>query len=801
MSTVPPVHAQRGARARSLLDWVSCSEHGPVRSSTIIAPNALVLRQVNDLLERERVSVLGLSVVTVEDLLNEAASRLLTNEHRRMGQIDALLFAQRALEHTAPVIARHANSLWQIAIALRARRNGRQSGDSDLLRQLPDAVHARWSKESAGTVSDLDLISQCPEAFWQGLGRALWMHPCETQLDESVASQISRHIPCDHLGCSEATAETSVAVSFHETAEDEALSICRQIAEMTSDTNLTASIAVAQMGSEISVAIQRAAFHTGVALGGSTNTRLVDLPDVRSALARLDLPLDRSVSQFGAAATVREFATALESLVLPAYGPALARAARSAREIAGQLAGLKETEIPSVIARAQLNAILERWIAAEPSAIQLAPLAEVVFGIQDIAHLAGATSAAFDTNEARSAHAQIFLTSTDTSGCSMARRSSWENLFHTPAAFTREQPFVVNDEAERFAPLPDAVRHEPDDDPISSEVVRLRTLDSCEPSEWNGFVGPGPWLPETQSPTMLERYATCPFKYFLSACLGLKVPRVHDGFDGAARGTFLHAVLQTAVDSEGTAFDIPWTSLDAPAFSERVFAVFEAQWLALQIEPEKFPPPARERAEHRRLANALKRFVELEHLARDDGFISTVGTELRFEGLDLGAVGIAAHGAIDRVIASKARDRIRVIDYKTGSSESYAKVPGDITQAGRQLQLALYGLAMQHEYPQAEVTCEYWFLDAPTQLPVSYALTPETSERIATVLTTITNGIRSGFFVPKPSEPHYETKATCTRCEFSPHCAKRRERCWAPAKDIPDDAVEAVVDLISQDKK
>ena len=68
--------------------------------------------------------------------------------------------------------------------------------------------------------------------------------------------------------------------------------------------------------------------------------------------------------------------------------------------------------------------------------------------------------------------------------------------------------------------------------------------------------------------------------------------------------------------------------------------------------------------------------------------------------------------------------------------------------------------------------------------------------RTRSVLETLTAGIRSGFFVPKPQRPHWPSVEWCSRCDVSAFCALRRTRTWDAARKRPEDDIRAVVELI-----
>lgn len=328
---------------------------------------------------------------------------------------------------------------------------------------------------------------------------------------------------------------------------------------------------------------------------------------------------------------------------------------------------------------------------------------------------------------------------------------------------------------------------------LGRAVAAARARAAAAFSPWDGHVGPVPalaaHLTAALSPTRLARYATCPRQYFLSSLLGVRERESRDdpfALEGARRGLLLHQILQrvlTALIAQ------PPTDAD------------EARDVLRRVAGHALGPaeaeagaslPARLSAEAVR-AWLQRWLVEHAALAADLGVVP-VGAELAFGGDadPLGAVRVALpggrelafRGRVDRLDAALSGDAVLVIDYKTSADDGYKGIEADPVLGGRELQLAVYGLAAAGAHPQAEVSARYWFLGPRTSKAAhrGFVLDERRRNRAVAVLDVLADGIANGVFPGRPGAWNdfrgaYEH---CRSCAFDRICPAPgdRERTW-----------------------
>lgn len=779
----PPV---RSARATALLEWLERSGATSLRPRTVLAPNPLVAQSITRLIEHERLSLVGVRVMTLNEVLNDLGAVELIHGRRRMGTLDALQRAHAALAPLTPTIADHPASLWAVAVGLRSQRNGIAPAREALLQQLPRRAQRAWSGSVQEFVSDLELVSTAPDTYWARFGTALWIAAPTEPLELRVAEALARISPTEVL-----TAPSAERWQYFETETpvEEAERIAELMAAAIAAGSSSMAVVVPSIGSEIAIAVEHAAAVRGIHLGGYLNARLADIPSLWTAFQELDLPASGTLSHQAGAAIFRKYAGTLANGPITRYGRALARAQRELEEAATLIMAIDAPTIPSAIVRATITQILDRWIESDRGTVQLLPLAQAADGMYHVVHIAGATADFYDTTPERAATARALLSDAGQATCSSAAASGWKNTPTARAHFTLGAlPFEQTNNLTSGRALKRAARA-PRDPEIEQ---RISAIDGTESSAWTGLIGSGSWLRERESPSALARYARCPFQYFLTTTLGLAGADNREGWQPSERGTVVHRILEHAVGS----LDSPSTMEDLEA---AVAQCAESEWERVLEDPTSAPPLARQRSEREWIDRSIEHFLRFEAEVRSEGFVHLIGTEYDLGEIDIPEVGMAGTGVADRVIATESRDAIRVIDYKTGKREHFVTDPEDITDKGEHLQLAMYGLALRSQFPNAEITCEYWFLGSDTAERVHYRIDEIAVDRTRSVLKTLTSGIRSGFFVPKPQPPRWPSVEWCSRCDVSAFCALRRTRTWAAARERPEDEIRAVVELIDRE--
>lgn len=370
---------------------------------------------------------------------------------------------------------------------------------------------------------------------------------------------------------------------------------------------------------------------------------------------------------------------------------------------------------------------------------------------------------------------------------------------------------LVGADVDRAALLADHRRGAPVERaaPVVAEPALARGLEAAAArirgdfDAWSGNVGARPdlldGLDRPRSPTGLEDYAACPFRYFLGHVLGvseLDDPTELDEISGRDLGSLLHAALEVFIAERGIgkAPDEPWTHDDRRRFEEiaqAVAAEFEAQGrtgraLLWGVRWESL----------RRLLGGI--LDEDEYLRRT--WRSTpVAVELAFGIDDDPAVlalddgrALAFRGRIDRVDRTD-DGRLVVIDYKTGRTEGFKDLHGDVTARGRKLQLGVYALAARRVDPAARsVQPQYWFVDAGKPAPELHG--PEfddaAEERFRAVVTTLVDGVVAGRFPANPGDEEWArvryVHEHCRYCRFDRVCSTTRGWQWQRLRRVPE---------------
>lgn len=295
-------------------------------------------------------------------------------------------------------------------------------------------------------------------------------------------------------------------------------------------------------------------------------------------------------------------------------------------------------------------------------------------------------------------------------------------------------------------------------------------------------------LDRPTSATRLERFARCPFDYFVRSVLGvqeLENPEDSDTITPINRGQLVHQVLEAFVlevlarpaEQRPGPFD-RWTAADrarAREIAEEVCDRYQAQGLTGRTLYW-----TRDRA---RILADIDRTLTMDEVQRAahgarhlhaelafgrDGELPPValdlpdGRQVRFAGMvdRIDVVDGDGDGAgIDLVVA----------DYKTGSPTSFASLSAaDPDQGGTHLQLVVYAAAARLAAgdPDATVRSEYWFTSTRGKFATKgYEVTPEIGARVGESLGLIVRGIESGAFPLHPPERTGSPFNPCWSCD------------------------------------
>lgn len=318
-------------------------------------------------------------------------------------------------------------------------------------------------------------------------------------------------------------------------------------------------------------------------------------------------------------------------------------------------------------------------------------------------------------------------------------------------------------------------------------VAGARARASDQFTEWDGNVAglevPSPADGVTVlSPTALEEWARCGFRYFLGRILHLAdraEPERIVQLSGLDRGLLLHRILERFV---GEALDRP----EGPPHPDEPWPAADRARLH-QIADRVFARAESEGRTGRRLAWAHQQRVLHglldQFLAHDDDYrrqtaTTPVAVELAFGRssgdpalvLDLpDGRAVRLQGQADRVDVD-AEGRRWVVDYKTGSSSYLGRIDDDPVVGGTRLQLGVYAEAARAR-GAAEVAAHYWYVDDRGQR-LGYPWTAERRERLLDAIAATVEGIESGHFPARPGEFNWfqGTNDNCGGCPFDELC-------------------------------
>jgi RecB family exonuclease len=328
-------------------------------------------------------------------------------------------------------------------------------------------------------------------------------------------------------------------------------------------------------------------------------------------------------------------------------------------------------------------------------------------------------------------------------------------------------------------------------------------------SSYDGFLGDSPDLApgheRATSPTALQSWADCPFRYYLGRVLRLHdIPRPEatEAISALDEGSLVHAILEEFVRDSPTPATptTPWTDADRVRMAEIVDRHCEdAERRGITGRPILW------KLARRRIVATASRFLHADENVRaalgvlpaPDGLERGFGTDgAPPVEVDVGREQpVRFRGRIDRVDRSPDGRRTVVYDYKTGGRRRYAALGDDPVHGGRLLQLPVYALAARAQEGTDEARAAYWFTADPPDAPLlQVELDDATEERFVEVVSTIVGGIAQGCFPAYPGERAWdarvqrETWASCLWCEFDRLCPVDRGAAW---ERVAEDAAAA----------
>lgn len=316
-------------------------------------------------------------------------------------------------------------------------------------------------------------------------------------------------------------------------------------------------------------------------------------------------------------------------------------------------------------------------------------------------------------------------------------------------------------------------------------------------AETLGLLAPYRLVSRPYSPTALQQYAACPYKFLLYAVHQLR-PRdtavAIEQLDPLDRGKLFHDAqyelfrdLQASGLLPVTAQNLPEVldradralNLVAERYREELAPAIEQVWrtaieeLRTDLRGWIFELPALH-------AEWLPVHFELSFGFADDELhdpASVPGPALILDGVRL-------RGRIDLVERHRLTGVLRITDHKTGKAPDPPPVS---IGHGEQLQPALYGLAVESLLrTPVEAGVLFYATQRGGRRAIPIRLSPETRRRAAAALQTIDDALQKGFL---PAAPRTDA---CGWCDYRPVCGPYEERRVQKKDPGPLDALLAL---------
>ncbi len=319
-----------------------------------------------------------------------------------------------------------------------------------------------------------------------------------------------------------------------------------------------------------------------------------------------------------------------------------------------------------------------------------------------------------------------------------------------------------------------------------------RSRRSADFTEWDGNLAgqalPSPAAGHPISPSRLETWASCPFRYFMAHVLRLADrddPEEITEIGALDLGSLVHEVLERFIGEViGRPGGSPppserWSAPDRARIEEIAGEVFERYERAgLTGRPLLW---RRRQAE---VLDDLQTFLDSDDLYRAASGTRPVRVEMPFGVRGAAPLSLeledgrtlSFRGYADRVDQA-ADGHLVVLDYKTGS-DKYGKLKDDPVLAGTTLQLGIYAEAAKAELGVHEVDARYWMTSTRGGFGQrGYQWSDERRSRFLGVVGAIVDGIESGTFAgqPGPFNSFFGTHDNCGSCDFDRVCPRDRD--------------------------
>ena len=270
------------------------------------------------------------------------------------------------------------------------------------------------------------------------------------------------------------------------------------------------------------------------------------------------------------------------------------------------------------------------------------------------------------------------------------------------------------------------------------------------------------------SPSSLQQYADCPYRFFLYAIQHLEpreTPSALEQMDPLTRGALFHETQHKLMEELKAKDLLPVTQDHLPQALQALDAALDH----MAAEFAELLAPAIDRVwknEVEELRTDLRGW--LQHVAMNQSMWRPEHFELEFKRTSI-LDGYLVKGKIDAVERHTVNGTIRITDHKTGS---YPDKPPAFVGGGKTLQPILYSLAARAELDNSTVASGrlYFSTRKGKYQDIDIRITLDAEEKLATVLYTIDEAIGKGFL---PAAPNLKA---CEYCDYSAVCGPYEEQ-------------------------
>ena len=327
--------------------------------------------------------------------------------------------------------------------------------------------------------------------------------------------------------------------------------------------------------------------------------------------------------------------------------------------------------------------------------------------------------------------------------------------------------------------------------------------------KWDGHIAAGAWryAERPHSPTALQDWAICPYRYFLGRVLSVSERDEAEDeltISPLEKGALIHDILDTFFRDVGPLANAnkQWSD----QHRRRLAAIAETK----MDEANKRGVTGRDLlwTRERQLIQAdLERLLEQDDQRRSKRGTVQIESEFAF---GLGADPpvrlelpnnrvVELRGKIDRIDQSPDGSRLDVIDYKTGRALPAANLlDADPVVAGQYLQLPIYAAAARAHHADTastRVSTAYWFITERGRFAIrEVEWDAERNDRFHDVLSRIIDGIGQGVFPLHPGGDGRRGPENCQYCPYDALCSRDRQYTWSVTSNDP--RLAGYVDLV-----